>query len=1122
VATSNRERVGRGFELLAEGLRPFVDTVMSGVGEADWLERLAARDARNGAPRPINPDDPHVLLRVIGEKQQHFRQKLSRTDLSIATELRDARNSWAHNKQFSSDDTYRTLDSIERLLTAAGAPQQAEQVQKLRLDHQRAHYEAETRKAAKAAAVVSVPGSGLKPWREVITPHPDVAAGQYRAAEFAADLYMVASGNTDVSREYRDPIEFFQRTYLTEGLRELLGRAAQRIAGDLTASPIVNLQTNFGGGKTHSMLALYHLFSGRTISEFPQEVQDVVGKTGLPEAGTVRRVALVGNHLMPGQPSVKDDGTQVRTLWGELAWQLGGRAAYNFIAESDQTSTNPGAALSTLIAAYSPCLILIDEWVAYARQLYGPTEELPAGTFDTQFTFAQTLTEVVKSVPGALLVISIPASDTATASTDPNATPATGGSDLEVGGVNGQEALRRLQNVVRRIADHWRPASANESFEIVRRRLFMAPDAAAQRDISAVARTFVEFYREHHGEFPRGSSEPAYEQQIRNAYPIHPELFERLYKDWSTLERFQRTRGVLRLMSNVVQTLWERGDATPLIMAGSVPLDHSRVASELRQYLPDAWQPIIDADIDGEGSTPAKVDAERPTFGARSLTRRISRTLFLGSAPTLHTAHKGIERQNVWLGVAVPGDTVGNFGSSIEVLSQRATYLYVDGARYWYDTQASVTRTAQDYADRLREHPEEVWAELVRRLAKERTHRGDFLAVHTCPEESSAVPDTEEVKLVLLHPQYAHSRGNNDSTALAFADLCLNTRGSAQRINRNALVFLAPDLRRLEELADGVRDFLAWQNVCQRIEDLNLTAQQASMAERRLASANSTVDLRIPAAYIWVLAPEQLDPARPAHLAAQRAEGAQPHLADRVTVKLRQGGLLATTFGARNVRMDLEGPLATVWQVGHISVDDLWSYYRRYPYLTRLRDRAVLEAAVRSVLNDITWDDEGFALATGYDAETGRYEGLVIPHEGSFGTIADTTLLVHPVKARQQKAAERRVVVKDPTGGAGGTEEPTQGDDGTGGNGPVVPPEPAPENVRFFGSVKLNPERYGRDMTRVAQEILQHLTAVDGATLEVTIEISAQKHDGFPADKVRVVSENARTLKFDQFGFEKE
>ncbi|PWU52349.1 AAA family ATPase [Micromonospora sp. S4605] len=1123
MAISNRDRVGRGFELLAAGLVKFVDDAMTAavpVGQ-EWIKVLEARDAaKHGSAKTYSKTDPQVQLKVLTEEWRVFKDQLSRVELSFASELRDVRNRWAHNDSFSPDDTYRALDSMERLLTAAGAADQAEGVRKLRLDHQRAQYEAETRKAVKAATTPNVPGTGLKPWREVIKPHPDVASGQYNAAEFAADLHYVATENSDVSREYSDPVAFFQRTYLTEGLRDLLSRAARRIAGDMNASPIVNLQTNFGGGKTHSMLALYHLCSGRPVSEYPQEVQDAIGDVTLPDPGKIQRVALVGTHLMPGKSSVKKDGTEVRTLWGELAWQLGGRQAYEMIAEADKTSTNPGAALGELIAAYAPCLILIDEWVAYARGLYGK-DDLPAGTFDTQFTFAQTLTEVVKSIPGALLVISIPASDTAS-----GVDAGTGSSDLEVGGPNGQEALRRLQNVVRRVADQWRPASAYESFEIVRRRLFEPPDAAARGDIAAVARQFVQFYAEHRGEFPRECGQIAYEDRIKAAYPIHPELFDRLYEDWSTLERFQRTRGVLRLMSAVVHALWTRQDASPLIMAGSVPLDVATVASELTQYLPDAWKPIIDADIDGEGSTPVHIDAERATFGQRALTRRIARTVFVGAAPTLHTAHKGIERQNVWLGVAVPGDTVGNFGSALEVLSQRATYFYVDGARYWYDTQVSVTRTAQDHADRLREHPEEVWAELLPRLAKERSSRGDFAAVHPCPEDSGGVPDTEEAKLVILHPQYTHRRDNSDSEALRFATVCLDRRGTAQRVNRNSVVFLAPDDRRMEELADAARDFLAWRYICERTDELNLTAQQKAMAERRKASANQTVDLRIAGAYIWLLVPEQPDPARPSEWHVVKAEGSQPSLADRATAKLRQGGLLATKYGARNVRMDLDGPLKAVWERGHVSVGDLWSYYRRYPYLTRLRDRAVLDDAVRSALDEISWDLEGFALAQSFDEQSARYQGLAVPPNGNFGHISDSTLLVLPTIARQQEEADRAKLPQggEVSGGDGGDEPGQSGGDESSvpSQRTVQPLPPAPDNVRFFGVMELNPERYGRDLNRIAQEVLQHLAAVEGARLQVRVEITAEKSDGFPDDKVRIVTENAKTLKFEQFGFEKD
>jgi len=528
----------------------------------------------------------------------------------------------------------------------------------------------------------------------------------------------------------------------------------------------------------------------------------------------------VGTHLAPGEPSVKPDGTAVHTLWGELAWQLGGAAAYAKVAASDAARTNPGDVLRSLIGEHAPCLILIDEWVAYARQLWG-REDLSAGTFDTQFTFAQSLTEVVKTVPGAMLVISIPASH------DPERDGASGGSALEVGGPNGQEALARLQNVVRRIADPWRPANAQESFEIVRRRIFEEPTAEARADIAAAARQFTQFYARHTGEFPREVIDPAYEARIRAAYPIHPELFDRLYQDWSTLDRFQRTRGVLRLMGAVVHALWITQDASPMILPGTVPLHASRVTNEITQYLPDSWKPIVDTDIDGAGSSPVRVDTLRPTLGARAVTQRLARSIFIGSAPTLHSAHRGVERQRVWLGTAVPGDTVGNFGSALDLLSQQATYLYVEGSRYWYDTQASVTRTAADYADTLRDSPEEVWREIIKRIRDTEQRRyGGFAGVHIAPESTADITDTEDVRLVILHPSYPHSRGNQDSDGMRFARDAFEHRGSGQRTNRNMVVFLAPDTKRLDELNEAIRHYLAWDWCADRVDELNLSPQQ--------------------------------------------------------------------------------------------------------------------------------------------------------------------------------------------------------------------------------------------------------------------------------------------------------
>jgi len=1108
MSLSNRDRVSKGFDVLSAGLLEFVDRQMVNASEGvgvDWIEVIEKRDeTKNGVKKKYEKEDPAVQLKVITEEWRVFGKVLSRAQQSLASELREVRNSWAHSKKFDNDDTYRILDTMERLLSATGSPSEAEVIRQMRQDHQRLVFESETKKAILSpGSGVSVAGTGLKSWREVLRPHEDVATGNYSASEFAADLYMVSQN--EGSSEYVEPIEFFRRTYLTEGLKELLDRGIRRISGDENASPIINLQTNFGGGKTHSMLALWHLFGGAPTSSLTQEVQDVVANRPLPKK--VNRVALVGIHLSPGAPLVKPDGTKVNTIWGELAWQLGGKKAFDFVAEADASRTNPGEGLRKLITAYSPCLILIDEWVAYARQLW-EREDLPGGTFDTQFTFAQSLTEVVKTVPGAMLVISIPASH------DPDKDGQSGGSALEVGGPNGQEALQRLQNVVRRVADQWRPASAQESFEIVRRRLFVEPDAAALADISAVARQFVNFYSQHVGEFPRDCSDISYEARIRAAYPIHPELFDRLYEDWSTLERFQRTRGVLRLMSAVVHALWESQDAGPLIMPGSLPLDVPSVLSEITQYLPDSWKPIVDADIDGSRSTPVQIDSERPLFGQRALTRRLARTIFVGAAPTLKSSHIGAEKPRIWLGVAIPGDIIGNFGSALDLLSQRATYLYADGHRYWFDTQASVTRTAADYADRLRDKPEEVWLEIVSRLrANENRNRGAFSGVHIAPDTSADIPDEDTARLVILHPSHSHSKNSQESLAMKFAQESLEKRGSAQRINKNMLVYLAPDTKRLEELMEAVRDLLAWQNIASRIEEMNLSPQQAKQATTRRDQAHEGVTSRVAQTYIWAIVPEQPDPSKPIEWTVEKAEGQETSLAARASEKLVRAGLFTDIASPRMIRMDLDSKLSKAWESGHLNVGQLWAFYCSYPYLTRMKNRKVLADAIAESLSGMMFEQEGFALSEGFDGASGIYAGLVLPGgRSTFGAITDQTLIVKPEVAKAQLPE----VVPPPVDvSVGTTPAPTSVITTPG----VLEPK---ASTRFFGVYEVDPERYSRDLNRLSQEILQHLSSIDGVDLVITIEIHAAVKEGFAADKIRVILENARSLKFKNSSFEGE
>jgi hypothetical protein len=1081
MATTNHERVGRALGVLSEGLAPFVERECRAKYGAGWV-RLVARH------ETVNRGDAQFLLAVMADEWKDvFARVLGRAERNYVGELIDARNRWAHQESFSTDDAERAIDNVRRLLLSVSAPEQATEADRMRQELQRVRFSEQARHTQRRSAVAAVegqPAGGLRPWRELVTPHPDVASGRYQQAEFAADLHQV--WRDEAADEYGKPVEFFRRTFLTDGLRELLMNAARRFRKE-GGDPVVELQTNFGGGKTHSMIALYHLAAGYSPHELPG-IEAMLAEAGVAAPPPATTAVLVGQMISPGAVHAKDGGVEVRTLWGELAWQLGGADGYALVAEADRTGTSPGAALVGLLRAHAPCLILIDEWVAYARQLYG-VDGLPAGSFDAQFTFAQTLAESCRAVEGALMVVSIPASD------------------IEVGGEGGRLALEKLKNVIGRMESSWRPASADEGFEIVRRRLFddLPAESAPARD--NVVKAFAAHYRSQRGEFPSGSAEGEYERRLTAAYPIHPELFDRLYGEWSALDKFQRTRGVLRLMAAVVHELWERNDGSLLIMPATIPIDAPAVSSELTRYLEEGWTPVIESDIDGPNALPLRLDRDNPNLGRYSATRRVARTIYLGSAPTQQAATRGIDDRAIKLGCVQPGESPAIFGDALRRLTDHATYLYVDGQRYWYSLQPSVTRLAQD---RAASHftSDDVDEEIRRRLREtmRRGERGDFATVHPAPRSPAEVPDDDAVRLVILGPEHEHSPKTAESPAQKAAQAYLDQRAGGARLHRNMLVFLAADRSRLDDLRQGVRQFLAWKSIDNEKDPLNLDAFQRQQAVTKRQQSDDAVTQRIGEAYVWVLTPSQAVDEEVVTWEDTRVGGPDP-LAARVSKKLRTEEALIVEYSGARLRMDLDR--VPLWTGDHVGLRTLWSDYSQYLYLPRLRDSEVLVRAVRNGVALLTWDPDTFAYASAFDELAGRYAGLVAGEHAAV-TLDATSVLVKPdVAARhvaQRSAPETQTEQASSVSAA--ADRPTPDAELT----PALP-------RRFYGRVGLEPVRMLRDMGDIADAIVGQLGRAN-ADVSITVEIEARAADGFDEDVRRTISENARTLKFVTHEFE--
>lgn len=1118
MAITNQERIGKALGLLKEGLQPFVEREMKNRDAQGWLGIVRQSVAETQLkmfedPKDLKWDAASLLAVLWNQWNTVFRSILGQAERTLVSELRDFRNRWAHQEPFSSDNTDRALDSIARLLTAVSAPQ-ADEVGKMKMELRRLIYDEQVRSEKRKTGGLLIEAEtigSLKPWREIVTPHADVASGRYQQAEFAADLWQVHLGQG--TNEYREPQEFFRRTYLTESLKRLLVCGVQRVTGK-GGDPVVQLQTNFGGGKTHSMLALYHLFSGAKPGDLAG-ADAVLAEAGVKSLPSARRIVLVGNRISPGNPATKPDGTVVRTFWGELAYQLGGKKAFARIAKDDENATCPGDVMRELFVEYSPCLILIDEWVAYARQLHEQSD-LPAGSFDTMFTFAQALTETVKLVKNCLLVVSLPASDT-------TGSPHIQADDAEVGGIRGREALDRLRNVVGRVESSWRPATAEEGFEIVRRRLFeplSGPDAFKQRDVTA--RAFADWYREQAAEFPLECKSGDYEKRIQAAYPIHPEIFDRLYNDWSTLVKFQRTRGVLRLMAAVIHSLWERGDKNPLILPSTIPIEDGRVQSELLRYLSDNWAPIIEKDVDGPSSLPLKIDSEVPNLGKLHATRRVARTIYLGSAPMAAAAHRGLEDGRVKLGCVMPGESPAVFSDALRRLAAGATYLYQDGPRTWYATQPTVTKLAEDRAEQLKRDPDKVANELDAQLRADLRKTGDFSRIHPLPRSGADVPDDIDARLVVLPAEFPFSK-ESESAAETVAKAILESRGNTPRLYRNTLVFLAADKVLLQDLDEALRKYLAWLSILAEKETLNLDPHQVRQAEMQKQAAESTVIARLPETYRWVLVPEQRTPQATVEWEAVKLSGSEA-LAVRASRKLRNDELFITSFGSTILRKNLDD--VPLWRGDHVPVRQLVEDFARYLYLPRLAGPEVLIQAIRDGVNLLTWQSDTFGYAESYDESASRYRGL---RGGQMVSVSSesASLLVKPDITKQQMDAEIPPTIGPGEGGArprlGGPGLPFGGTDIPGGGAEgETPAEGAVLPRRFHGTVELDPARVGRDASRIADEVISHLSGFVGAEVRVTLEIEAEIPSGAPDHVVRTVTENSRTLKFTTQGFEKE
>ncbi|MBU1750077.1 MAG: DUF499 domain-containing protein, partial [Chloroflexi bacterium] len=422
----------------------------------------------------------------------------------------------------------------------------------------------------------------LTPWWYTAMPHRDIREGRLDLKVFAVDLAQVIEG--DAAPEYKDPDTFFRRTYLTQGLRSTLKGVLRRLAGRDDGIAITQMATVFGGGKTHTLLALYHLAAPGSDVAGLEPIAPLLAEAGLDTVPAARIAAVDCAHISPSQPRRAPEGFTLHTLWGEIAYRLAGASGYELVRQSDEARVAPGSsALEQIFQLTGPALILIDETLSYVTKASG----IPVGDgylSDQAQEFLLELTRAVNAAADVALVLTMTSSEQ---------------EQIGDAAIRVAKEIDTAIRILRRTRQVEVSAEREELYEILKRRLFDTDPALIEAQARGVARAYWDYYRAHPNDFAQESQTPEYRELMVRAYPFHPALIEVLRDRWGSISGFQRTRGVLRLLALVIGDLYQRQHAAPLIQPAQVNLDHGEIRAELLEYVDNrgGYESAIFSDI---------------------------------------------------------------------------------------------------------------------------------------------------------------------------------------------------------------------------------------------------------------------------------------------------------------------------------------------------------------------------------------------------------------------------------------------------------------------------------------------------------------------------------------------
>ena len=1027
--------------------------------------------------------------------QRRFRD--ARTIRNTLRTIRDLRNNLAHDtsgQDVAAGLAETGLYHISEALANINCPEQSQEVLAIRSGiQQTGPPPAVAPTLTPPAAPRSVDIRSLKAWPLVMQPNSDVAEGSFQEAEFAANLQQVYDGSA--AAVYGDPREFFRRTYLTRGMKELLTAAVKRLVGK-GGNPVIRSKTGFGGGKTHSLIAIYHLVnSNRSLLDLPpspqdsrvrEEVVEIMSQAGAdPAAGVTAKVAvLYGPWLSEHSDRRTDAGDPLNTLWGELAWQLGGQDAYEIVGAAARSGQAPDAdQLTRLFRSVGPSVILMDEIISYARN----------ADLARVATFLQNLTEAVQhpEAGNVMLVVTLPVTE------------------AEAGGPAGMEVLAAVESILSRVQSVLAVTETgnDEAFAVVRRRLFQEECDTAAREETCQA--FYRMYQRNSGDYPQEARETRYLERLRQCYPIHPEIFDRLYRDWSVYHEFQRTRGVLRLMAQAISRLYADGDDAPMIMPASLPFADARVSDAFLRLLGPQWNAVM-GEVDQENSRAHQIDLSQPArFGGAvgGAARRVARATFLGSST--RKAIRGLDLREVNLGVVVPGHGAAAYRDAVREMDGKLYYFYRGDDRYYFDAQENLNKLVNDRAMELPDEARD--REIRRRLHEFRSLNSSQVVILLGPETQPEVADSDFVRLVILGPDRPRpSRATDGDKAKEAVQRIMTAAGSIRRTKPNTLLFLAAASDQVRELRSKAARYLAWDSVLNGDRRIPNLGERRAEVNRQVTAADRELQEALVSAYRWALAPTQPDPLKAEYDTDNwRQINPDDDIAANALNHFVQQGQLVDTLSPAVLNAQLD---AYIWKGPnpreHITVDELWDVLTAQVYLgLRLRNRQALEQCLRAgIAGGI------FGRADGYDAAAGEYRN---PRIGETPGVYQTAPLTGATLIMPgAKAAALQTTAIPPV--APGLDEPGRQPAENAEAGPPRGGSPAGAAPRRFTARKTvaHQEVAAYDFNQLREEIARVLAA-NGGAVTVEIVITGRKEDGFSENVARSLRDNSNMLGVD-------